>query len=54
MPKSIRARAKEPSTYAGLATIILTLGQLIPAVAPIAHAVTPILGAIAVAMRENG
>lgn len=54
MSKTIKQRMSEPSTWAGFATIILGIGQLLPAAAPIAHALAPLLGGVAVALREQG
>lgn len=51
--RKIRDRLNEPSTWAGFATIALALGQMMPAFAPIAHSIAPLLGGISVVLREQ-
>lgn len=51
---SIKRVVSEPSSWAGLAGILQGLKLLAPAYAPLIDGLSIVVGAVAVAMREQG
>ena len=54
MTYSVPARLAEPSTYAGLAAIIMVIGQFFPQISPFTNLLAVILGGAAAALKERG